>query len=41
MPKGRIPVTTWIVPAKKRVASYDWIKKQIDKDKIQVFSFAL
>lgn len=37
MPVGRMPVTTWIVPSKKRNASYDWIKKQIDNDHIQVF----
>lgn len=37
MPVGRMPVTTWIVPSKKRSASYEWIKKQIDTDRIQVF----
>ena len=37
MPHGRLPVTTWIVPAKKRLHAYDWIKKQIDADHIQVF----
>ncbi len=28
MPKGRIPVKTWVVPTEKRTAAYDWIKKQ-------------
>ena len=37
MPKGREPVTTWIVSSAKRSASYEWIKKQIDDNKIQVF----
>jgi ATP-dependent DNA helicase RecG len=37
MPEGRIFVTTWIVPSNKRIASYEWIKKQIDENKIQVF----
>lgn len=37
MPKGRTSVTTWIVPAKKRNASYDWIRKRIKESKIQVF----
>jgi ATP-dependent DNA helicase RecG len=37
LPKGRQPVTTWVVPQKKREPAYDWIKSQIDKDGIQVF----
>ncbi len=37
MPKGRVPVTTWIVPAEKRNASYKWIKEQIDKFHTQAF----
>lgn len=37
LPKGRQPITTWIVPKKKREPSYDWIKNQIKKDSVQVF----
>lgn len=37
MPKGRTSVTTWIVPAQKRNASYEWIKKRIKDKSIQVF----
>jgi len=37
MPKGRLPITTWIVPSEKRDASYKWIKEQIDKSHTQVF----
>ncbi len=37
MPKGRVPITTWIVPANKRQASYEWIRGQINKHKTQVF----
>ena len=38
MPQGRIKVTTWIVPPIKRGGAYNWIRKQIKKDKIQVFN---
>ncbi|KKQ87013.1 MAG: ATP-dependent DNA helicase RecG, partial [Candidatus Woesebacteria bacterium GW2011_GWB1_38_8b] len=37
MPKGRIPVTTWIVPPEKRSGGYDWIKDKIEKEKTQVY----
>ena len=37
VPKNRQSITTWLVPNEKRDASYDWIKKQITKDKIQVY----
>jgi len=37
MPAGRQKVTTWVVPPKKREASYEWIAEQIKKDGIQVF----
>ncbi len=37
MPKGRLDVTTWVVPAKKRASAYDWIKKQIDAEHVQAF----
>lgn len=29
MPKGRIPIKTWVVPLEKREAAYNWIRKQI------------
>ena len=38
LPVGRKPVTTWIVPSKKRSPAYDWIKKQIKNEHIQVFN---
>jgi len=37
LPKGRRPITTWLVPEQKRIAAYDWIKKQIQDDGIQAF----
>ncbi|MGI6278524.1 MAG: ATP-dependent DNA helicase RecG [Patescibacteria group bacterium] len=37
MPKNRKPAKTWLVPEKKRSSAYDWIKKQIQKNKAQVF----
>ncbi len=37
LPKGRQPITTWLIPPQKREASYKWIDEQIEKDKIQVF----
>ncbi len=37
MPLGRQKITTWVVPARKRNPAYDWIKKQIDTEHIQVF----
>jgi ATP-dependent DNA helicase RecG len=37
MPKGRLPITTWIVPPRKREGAYDWTQKEIMKDKAQAF----
>lgn len=37
LPKGRIPVTTWLVPPQKREGGYSWIKHQIQNSKSQVF----
>jgi len=37
MPKNRLSVKTYLVPAGKRLPSYEWIKKQILKEKTQVF----
>jgi ATP-dependent DNA helicase RecG len=37
LPKGRIPITTWIVSLKKRESAYVWVQEQIIKNKIQAF----
>lgn len=37
MPKGRREIKTWLVPNVKRESAYDWVKKEIDKNKSQVF----
>ncbi|EKD85620.1 MAG: ATP-dependent DNA helicase [uncultured bacterium] len=37
MPRGRKEIKTWLVPNVKRNNAYDWIKKQIDANKSQVF----
>lgn len=37
MPKGRKEIKTWLTPNEKRDSAYDWIKKEIDKNKSQVF----
>ena len=37
LPKNRQTITTWLVPNKKRSASYKWIIDQINKDKVQVY----
>jgi ATP-dependent DNA helicase RecG len=37
MPKGRIKVTTWVVPEQKRIGAQEWIDKQIAQQKSQVF----
>lgn len=29
MPKGRLPIKTWVVSTEKRSAAYTWIKKQV------------
>ena len=31
MPKGRTKIKTWLVPASKRAASYEWLKQQVNK----------
>lgn len=41
MPAGRIPVKTWVVPEKKREASYDWIAQELEKEKDDVGSTSL
>lgn len=37
MPHGRKQIKTWLVPQKKRVNAYSWIKKQIKETSSQVF----
>lgn len=37
MPKGRMGITTWIVPPAKRAGAYDWIKKKVSAESSQVF----
>lgn len=37
LPKGRKEIKTWIVPNIKRANAYEWIKKQIDENKSQIF----
>ena len=37
MPEGRQKVNTWIVPNQKREKAWQWIDKQIARDKCQVF----
>ncbi len=37
MPKGRIPVKTYVVPKHKREDMHEWLKKKILAEKIQVF----
>lgn len=37
MPKGRLPIKTYVVPKEKRQKGYEWIQNQILKDKVQVF----
>ncbi len=37
LPKGRKPITTWIVPPQKRVGAYNWIREQIEKNFVQAF----
>jgi len=37
MPKGRKPVTTWVVPNTKREGAYQWIREQVTKTATQAF----
>ena len=37
LPKGRQPITTWIVSEQKREGAYNWINKQIQTKKVQVY----
>jgi ATP-dependent DNA helicase RecG len=37
LPKGRIPIKTWVVPENKRNDAYSWIEKEILTHKSQVF----
>ncbi len=37
MPKGRKPITTWLVPKYKRLNGFRWIDSQIEKENVQVF----
>jgi len=37
MPKGRLKITTWVVPEQKRKGAYEWIEKQIKENKSQAF----
>lgn len=37
MPVGRQKIKTWVVPEEKRIAGYEWIKKQITEIESQAF----
>ena len=37
LPPERKPITTWLVPPTKREGAYEWIQKNIKKEKIQVY----
>ncbi len=37
LPKGRIPITTWLVPPKKREGAYRWVSEQIKSKNVQAF----
>ncbi len=37
LPKGRVPITTWLVPPQKRQGAYGWIDEQIKSKKVQTF----
>lgn len=37
MPKGRLPIKTYVVPPEKRMAGYQWIKEKIKNEGVQVY----
>ena len=37
LPKGRVPITTWLVPPQKREGAYKWIDEQIKEKGVQAF----
>jgi ATP-dependent DNA helicase RecG len=37
MPKGRLPIKTWVVPKMKRPNAYEWIKEQMKTLQTQTF----
>lgn len=37
MPKGRLPIKTYVVPPEKRMAGYQWIKEKILSEHVQVY----
>lgn len=37
LPKGRVPISTWLVPPQKRESAYSWIEKQIKDNGVQAF----
>jgi ATP-dependent DNA helicase RecG len=37
LPKGRKPITTWVVPPSKREGAYDWIDKEVKRKGVQAF----
>ncbi|MCX7881297.1 MAG: ATP-dependent DNA helicase RecG [Patescibacteria group bacterium] len=37
MPKGRLPIKTFVIPQEKRMSAYQWIKEKIKNENIQVF----
>jgi ATP-dependent DNA helicase RecG len=37
MPKGRLPIKTYVVPKDKRNDCYNWVKEKINKEKMQVY----
>jgi ATP-dependent DNA helicase RecG len=36
-PKGRLKITTWVVPEQKRKGAYKWIEKQVKENLSQAF----
>jgi ATP-dependent DNA helicase RecG len=36
-PKGRLKITTWVVPETKRKGAYGWIEKEVKENKSQAF----